>query len=311
MTQRLLVTAVMLMGLVIISATPANAERIYTLNFNGLVSFDSDAPSFPQSDSMFSGLASNESITEIEFHPSNGKLYGIVMANQVFDFPRNARLCLINFETRAITTIATLEPARYGYQIDFHPMTNRLHAVLMNCGSARNDPPKNYSVDVNTGTVYEELPFAFAADDRNFGRIPCINGLAYRYVAGRNTATLFLFTAPTTSENFSYDALAYEDSNFPGMLRTVAGIRGEHNGLSGFDISDATGKAYLMGQYINGGQYPGVARLYSIDLNTGQVSAIRQVGSTGDRYQSVAVKPTPRRKLRQLRRGRSLTTFLP
>lgn len=241
------------------ASSAARAEILY-----GISSFVAGSPQQLYTiDSATSAVTSNVAIQapigsttfalrSIDVRPSTGQLYGI-------GFNDN-QLYTVNTASGALTAIGS--PLPVSGAIDFNPTVDLIRLI------GRSTPNTNYRVNPTTGAVVmlDGQP-TFAAGDANDGDIADIRTVGYtNSVAGAVSTTLY-------DIDVSNDILATQNPANAGTLQTVGSVGVNlangflGSGFTGFDISGATGVAYLTDAVP--GQSSG---LYTVNLATGLVS---------------------------------------
>lgn len=239
--------------------TRAEAVTAYALTPTGLLEFDTANPSSITNSSTFSGLTSGDSITDIDFRPQNGTLYGIA---------QTGRLYRINPITGAVIAdssgaMGTVEKA------DFNPVANRLRVF--------SSGDQNYRITQGTGLVTFDGTLAFAAADVNFGVNPILGSAAYlNNFVGAAATTLY-------SIDSNLDILI-SHSGGPqfSTLNTIGSLGLDVGPALGFDIVDTDNKAF-----VSNGQ-----NLYSINLANGMLSGLGTIGGSGVIGLAVVPEPT-------------------
>ena len=217
-----------------------------------LISFDSAAPGTVTSTLAVTGLNS-ESISGIDFRPSNGQLYALGSSGGLYT---------INTATGAATAIGPGVPVGTGTaDISFNPMADAIRVVTSD--------DLNLRVNPNTGGTTTDTPLAYVAGDANAGRNPTITAAAYtNQVAGATSTALYVIDAATAS-------LVSQNPPNGGLLTTIGAL-----GLAnisteiGFDIDGSTGVAFA--SFITGNN---ASRLFTVDLATGAASQIGNFSS--------------------------------
>ncbi|QDV72829.1 DUF4394 domain-containing protein [Botrimarina mediterranea] len=242
-------------------ASSAQAETLYGISSfvsgqdNQLYTIDSDSRSVTSNVVIQrpAGIDPLEpfSLRSIDVRPSTGELYGI-------GFNDN-QLYTINTTSGALTPIGA--PLPVSGAIDFNPTVDLVRLI----GRGSNT---NYRISPVDGSVVslDGLP-TFDAGDANFGDTPDIRTIGYtNSVAGATSTTLYDLDVVN-------DILATQTPANMGNLQTVgplgvnlaSGFLG--SGFAGFDISGATGTAYLTSANPNQ-----ATSLYMVDLGTGAAS---------------------------------------
>lgn len=167
------------------------------------------------------------------------------------------QLYTLNTTSGALTAIGA--PLPVSGAIDFNPVVDLVRLI------GRSSPNTNYRVNPTTGAVVmlDGQP-TFDAGDPNVGKTADIRTIGYsNSVAGAASTTLY-------DIDVSNDILATQNPANGGNLQTVGavgvnlsnGFAG--SGFNGFDISGATGVAFLTDAL------PGQAtNLYTVNLTTG------------------------------------------
>jgi hypothetical protein len=241
------------------AATDTRAESAYALLNNDpslgqqLVTFDTDTRAVTstvllQTATPLSPLAS------IDVRPATGQLYGYdSTARQLFTVePSNGALTAVG---------APLPAGNNGTFIDFNPTVDRIRLIGFD--------NTNFRVNPDTGAIAStDGNLAYAPGDANAGDTPLIRGVGYtNSFAGATATTLY-------DIDVSNDVLVRQDPPNDGVLNTVgplgvdlnAGLFGTFNG---FDISGATGTAYL-----TDGAFSGPSNLYTVNLATGAATSL-------------------------------------
>jgi hypothetical protein len=263
-------------------ALPANAEKIYGLtNLQELVTFDSDMRTVTASTPLAGFSITGEILVSIDVRPATGELYGLSNQNNIYK---------INPTTGARMQVGgTLATAPMGSvkAIDFNPTVDRIRVV--SSGGA----PNNLRVHPDTGAVaFTDTALNFNAGDANFGDTPAVVNAAYtNSFAGATTTTLY------NLEAFN-DVLTTQAPPNDGKLNTIRPIGFDlvtSGGFTGFDISGATGRAYLTGNSLVGGGLTANS-LYAVDLTAGATPAATLLGAVSGvngTFRDLAVAPVP------------------
>jgi hypothetical protein len=235
MRNRLIVAALALINLV----ANSNAEPLVGVTgIDQIVSFDSDSPGTLLSVRQITGLQTSETIKGIDFRPATGQLFAL---------GSNSRLYTVNLITGVATQVGSgqfaplLDGTEFGF--DFNPSADRIRVV--------SDTGQNLRLNPDTGAVIgTDTALAFSAGDVNFGATPRITACAYT----NNYATTAPLTATTTllgvDNNLNQLVLIGGEAGSPspntGNLTTRGHIGIDPNQTIGFDISQASGEAFLV-----------------------------------------------------------------
>jgi len=225
----------------------AHAETLYGVNTaNQLVRFDSATPGTVATVGTISGLQPGEDVVGIDFRPATGQLYALGSAS---------RLYVINKTTAAAVFVATLSTALSGtsFGVDFNPTVDRLR-IVSNTG-------QNLRVNPNDG--------ATIVDGALNPGTPNVSAAAYTNSFNGATATT-LYDIDTTT-----DALYTQNPPNNGTLVLVGNLGVDIQTATGFDISPATGTAYLVAAATIGTGNP---VLHTVNLTTGTATAVGAVG---------------------------------
>lgn len=260
-------------------ALPAQAERIYGLtNLQELVTFDSDVRTVTATTPLAGFSITGEILVSIDVRPATGELYGLSNQNNLYK---------INPLTGMRTQVGgTLSVAPLGNlkALDFNPTVDRIRLV------SSGGPPNNLRVHPDTGAVVmTDGTLAFNAGDANFGDTPAVVNAAYtNSIAGATTTTLY------NIEAFN-DVLTTQIPPNDGKLNTIGPLGFDvvtSGGFTGFDISGATGRAYLAGNSLVSGGLTANS-LYQVHLATGAASLLGAVSGVNGTFRDLAVAPVP------------------
>jgi hypothetical protein len=255
-------------------AAIAKAEAIYGLtNFQELVTFDSSVRTVTSTVPLTGFSITGEILLSIDVRPATGELYGLSNQNNIYK---------INpFTGGRMQVGGTLNPAPTGSlrAIDFNPTVDRIR-VLGSGGDVT-----NLRVHPDTGAVAsEDGDLAFAAGDPNFGYSPAVvNGAYTNSFAGATTTTLYDLEAGN-------DVLTTQLPPNNGTLNTIGPVGFDlatSGGFTGFDISGASGTAYLAGNNLAGGLATNT--LYQVNLASGAASLLGPVSGVNGNFRDLAV----------------------
>lgn len=233
-------------------AAPAQAQTIVGLTTtNALLSFDASTPTLGSSLVSITGLAVNERILGIDARPTNGLIYGISTASNLYTIALDGTASFVGSLGTALSGNA--------FGIDFNPEADRTGATSLRVVS---NTGQNLAVNANTGvaTVATAVQTGFAGVAYSNNDTSPATGTALYYI---DTASDLLKTA---AANF----------NAP-TITTVGALGFNANGVAGFDILGAsTGYAALTDADT------GKSGLYGINLSTGAASFIGEFGIGGN-----------------------------
>jgi Domain of unknown function (DUF4394)/PEP-CTERM motif len=242
--SHLLVGAAMLLAPVSI----ASAEQIAGLTFDGkIVTFDSATPMTIASSFSITGLAAGDSLIGIDLRPANARIYGVSQTGRVYTLTTSGLASLV-------TTLSTI-PTGTSFGIDFNPVPDRLRIISAN--------GQNLRANVAGGATTVDT-----AITKSGGGAINLLGTAYTnsVPGGPPPASTVIYGIDSVT-----DSLMTSAAPNGGVYTTVGrlGVGLTNNNLIGFDISGATGKAYLNID----------SAFYSVNLATGATKFIDTIGS--------------------------------
>jgi hypothetical protein len=260
-------------------APPAPAEIIYgiTISADGpqtLVRFDSAAPGVVTTVGPFTGLHPGQTVTAMDFRPATGALYvGVATTDPTHS---GAQLLTVNLATAALTAVGpAFDPTGYGYpSFDFDPVRDQLRVATTpaNVTNTRFNPDTGALIANDAGLAFPPL-------DPSSAEPPYIVGAAYtNNLTGATSTTLYGYDL-TTDNLVRIGGPDGDPTPNDGTAVTVgnSGFVVAGTVEVGFDISGATGIAYLSGP-VEG--LPGV-HLFMVNLDTGRMTDLGQIGIDG------------------------------
>ena len=226
-----------------LGAGPVSAETIYGLTSNNtVVIFDSATPGAISSAGSILGLGTNV-LTGFDFRPATGVLYSISSSGNLFTITPTAGAYMASLVGNIGVT-----PSGSTFGVDFNPVPDRLRFISDGGTNLRINPAN--AVTITDGAINGPAPIS-------------IVGSAYtNSFAGATMTTLYGLDAAGNQLLRSTDANA-------GSYVEVGNLGIALNGPVAFDISGATGTAYL-----NTG-----SDLYTVNLGSGATSLLGTVGS--------------------------------
>lgn len=244
----------------LLSASAAQAEVVFGISVPGvaatnLVTFDTTNVGMVTTIGALTGIVQGHTMRAVDFRPSNGQLYAVSTSGTA------AQLYTVDLATAVLTAVGggfvLNGNASTRVSIDFNPVVDAIRVVT---GSGQ-----NYRVNANTGALIAQDTSITTVGS---GAVPQISGIAYtNNLAGAASTTLYAYDflldnvgtiSPPNSGAF----------NIVGNSGFVAGDAG-----AGFDISGATGIAYLSVDDFTAS--PGFnAEFFSLNLATGVASQI-------------------------------------
>ncbi|BAM03833.1 DUF4394 domain-containing protein [Phycisphaera mikurensis] len=253
-------------------AFSASAETVLVLEDVGtsqqLFSFDSASPSNTSNRVSVTGLESGGELLGIDYRPATGQLFG---------FSSNDRLYTLDAGTGAATLVGSGfsdAPAGTFYGFDFNPVIDKIRI--------NSDVGTNFVADPDSGdaNIADTTPLFYGSGDANEGASTVVIGAAYtNSVANADSTQLYVIDS-------ALDILATQANN-AGTLGTVGELGVDIVDIGEFDVSGATGTAYLAG--IVRGETD--STLFSVDLGTGLATSLGTIGSSGTTIAGIAVAP--------------------
>ena len=251
----------------------ASAETAYGLTTGSqLIRFDTANPAGASLLGTTSGLTAGQQLVGIDFQPSSFGGTPTLFALGYNLSSNVAQLYTVSLSTGALTTFGTatqLGSATSGnttsFGFDFNPSSGGIRIVA---SAATSTGQSNFRFNATGTALTVDTALAYAAGDSGAGTSPQLVGAAYsNNFAGTATTTLYGY-------DFGRDALVTIGSlngspNSPntGLLNTV-GLFGAafaaQTAAVGFDISSATGTAFLSSQSL-----AGTTNLYTVNLANG------------------------------------------
>lgn len=238
------------------AAGSARAELIYGVTQTGfLASWDSAAPGTLLMGSAIQGLQTNEALVGLDLRPATGELFGLGSFSNVYRVDPATGMAV----RMGSGFTPVLDGTNFGF--DFNPTVDRIRSVSNADQNLRLNP-------ITGGIAAVDGLLTYAAGDPNAGVNPNIVHAAYsNNFAGATSTTLYVVDS-------GLDILAIQNPPNNGVLNTVGALGADVTELGGFDISGATGMAYMV---IRDAQ---LARstFWTVNLATGQASMVGEVG---------------------------------
>lgn len=254
---------------------PCRAESIYGLtNFQELVTFDSQTRTVTSSTPLSGFSLLGEILLSIDVRPATGELYGYSNQNNLYKIDPTT-----GGRTQVGSTLSVMPMGAYK-SIDFNPTVDRIR--LLGSGGK----PNNLRVHPDTGAVVmTDGDLTFRDMDVNIGDIPAVVAGAYSNSFPGATSTI-LYDLEAGN-----DVLATQTPANDGTLQTRGPIGFNlttGGGFTGFDISGATGNAYLVGNILGAGGLTANS-LYQVNLATGAASLLGAVSGVNGSFRDIAV----------------------
>lgn len=263
----------MLAAVVLTGAFQANADTLYSFNTNQLAVIDTlnlGAVSYIN----ISGLSAGERLLGVDLRPTDGLVYGVTSANNLYTFNTTTGVATL----KTGLTGASLTNQAVG--IDFNPSAdfagNASLRVVTGAGS-------NYAVNADTGVI---------------GNTANNIGTGYTAVAYTNSNpgvspgagdTTDLYYINTSSNTLNFLNTGFNNPGANGGIQTVGALGIDPLSANGFDIL-GNGKAYALFNVDDGTLN---TQLFSIDLTTGAATYLTTLNGTFNGVTGVASVPEP------------------
>jgi Domain of unknown function (DUF4394) len=232
---------------------------------NHLIRFQIATPGLTEADVVLGGLAVDERMTGIAFHPLEHRLYGLANTSKIYR---------IDVESGAVSAVSAspftpaIEPTPSEYaNISFIPGVNLLRLA--------NATGQNLRLDPTTGAAIADARLVFAVG--GVFELPGIRATAYS--GSGASAVLYAIDALT-------DSLMRSTDPDNGVLEIV-GPLGRDIELGGLDIKGSPAVGY--GALTDNGI--GVTALYRIDLETGAMTSLGTIATPFGLLKSIAIFP--------------------
>jgi hypothetical protein len=254
-------------------AAATQAEGLVGLTTtNALIRLESATPAQAGVPVQITGLAFNERIIGIDLRPATGMLYGVSNQNRLFTLDANTGLA--SFVAALVADPADASSPFTGFKsqalgVDFNPVPD----LGQSLPSLRitSTAGENLRVNVNGANAGRVL----TDTDLNGpgSATPSIAGSAY-VNNDRNPATgTTLYNIDTAA-----DALYVQTPPNAGTQLLVGSLGIDAIGVTGFDVSGATGRAYAAMT----DSFTGKSGLYTIALNSGMATWVGDFGIGGN-----------------------------
>jgi hypothetical protein len=233
-------------------APPTRAELLYGVSSQGtLFRFDSAQPSRIQSAVPIIGLQPNELVVGLDYRAVDENLYAMGSFGNTYILHKDLGTASLagNF--------AGINGTNFGY--DWNPAEDNFRLI--------GDTGSNFRLTSSGLFSAWDTSIAFDGSDVNAGVAPNVVDTAYANNVREATSTLLYGICALT------DSLVRIDPPSGGVADTVGPLGIEINARGGFDISGATGIAYL-GAMLEG---QSIARIYSVNLATGATTDLGQI----------------------------------
>lgn len=266
--RKAMLAAVMLTG-----AFQVNADTLYSFNSNQLAIIDTlnlGAVSYIN----ISGLAAGERLLGVDLRPSDGLVYGVTSANNLYTFNTNTGAATFQ------TGLSGASLANQAVGLDFNPTADFAGASSLRLVTGTGN---NYAVNVSTGVIGNTASnigngyTAVAYTNSNPGVSP----------GAGDTTDLYYINTASASLNFLNTGFNSPSTN--GGIQTVGALGVNPLSANGFDIL-GNGQAYALFNLDDGTLD---SQLFTINLATGAATYVTTLNGTFNGLTGVAAVPEP------------------
>lgn len=234
----------------------SNASAYALTSAGHILAFNTGKPTDIKGEVIVSGLGTNESLLSLNL--ANGTYYGITSQN---------RLVMVNPNTGATSAVGNgFSGGTFGSAaVDYDP----IHAILRLFSGNR-----NLQINLNGSlTSTDTAPF-YVPGDPNYLNLPQVQSPNLVAIAYTKSGSPTLFGLDSNTHSLvQIGGAGGSPSPSTGQLRTVGTVSVTFGPNAGFYISNS-GLAWVALS-----SQGAITRLYNIDLNSGQVSLIDQIGN--------------------------------
>ncbi len=269
MQKSLFLSLAAVAGALLPGASSSQAALAYGLTADGLVAFDTDAPSSSSGSVFFSGLSGGDVIVDIDFRPSDGQLYGMASTGRVYTINPSTGAATVN-TSAGVGLLGVVTAA------DFNPVADRLRVLSEGDVNSRLTP--------GTGVYTNDGTFSYSGGLPN----PNLGSAAYTHSFQGVTAGIgtTLYSIDIDTDSLVIHSVAPQFSSLTAVGALNFNGLGINFGVdSGFDIY-STGQGFNTGYLTNGNT------LYEVDLTNCDLTELGAIGGAGS-VTSLAVVPEP------------------
>lgn len=247
------------------------ARDVYALtSTNTLIKFKTDSAGSIDSEVAISGLDSGDALLQIDFRPSNKKLYGLTSNGRVVTVDTGSGAAAYVGSTSFYTGSALNLPV-----MDINPVGDYMRVIDYH---ATGNVTFNGRVNLDTGVLIQtdgDGTLSFKTGDTHEGEVPQLVALAH--TNSINNAT------QTTLYGLELNTQTLVTISTAGVLTTVKAAGRGFTVNSGFDIVPDNDLSYVVVNDVGS-----TAAFYGIDLTTGTINNGRTIGG-GRQIRSLAV----------------------
>lgn len=250
-----------------------------------LIRFQTDSTDKIDSEVAISGLDSGETLQQIDFRPSNGRLYGVTS---------RARVVTLDPATGAATLLSSVpftSDALADIVMDVNPQGDYLRVIATDTTATASSGTRTYlnaRIDPNTGAMIsnDSSTLSYVTNDVNFGETPQLAAIAHSNNRGSATSTV--------EYGLEINTQSLVRITTAGVLTTIGTVGRAFTASGGFDIvrdrGDNDGDAGL--PYAALSSAGGSAKFCDLDLGAGAASSCSDIGNSRQ-VRSIAVVLEP------------------
>jgi hypothetical protein len=229
----------------------ASADTIFGLTSGGAIfSFNSSNPNTINNLTLVIGTGTDR-LVDIDFYPTTGALYGFAASGNLYRIDPFTGVATLDVSPQM--SIGSVVAA------DFNPMADRARIISAGNQNYRLTPSFQTPGPANPGAVTFDGNFVFAAGSGT--GTPNLLGAAYTNPFDGTTSTS-LYTVDANNLYLNSVGPQFNTLNLVGALGITL------NGFVGFDVSQASGLAFLSNN----------DSLYTVNLQTGAATLVGTVG---------------------------------
>jgi hypothetical protein len=243
---------------------------------NTILTLDAAQPSKVIAEVSVSGLMAGETLSGIDFRPSDLTADGIDRIGALYAVSNQSRLYIVDPATGVAGTPVAIQTPVGGSVVGFgfNPAADRVRI--------HGSDNQNLRINPDNGVTLVDGTLAYAAGDANDGATPAIAALGYTNSDADPATGTALYAI-----DHSLDVLAVLNANL-GILTTVGPLGIDASMAGGFDIvGSMNGTAYA----ILTDSPSGKPTLYTIDLTSGGATKVGLMAQTKAAIVSLAVSP--------------------
>ena len=268
---------------------------------NAIVRFNRSSPSTATTVAI-TGLASGESVVDIDFRPATGQLFALSTNGA-----GGVRLSIVDPQTGVATPVTTtfqqfddgagnavpIQATAFG--IDFNPTVDRLRVVTNTGQNFRLNPITGLLVDGDNGGAAGSTA-GLNPDGSIKGSATAVDATAYTNSFAGATATT-QYTLDATTDRLLIQSPPNSGTQSLPLAVTLNGAPLDFSAVNGFDIPAgvrvATSNTAASGRALAALTVGGSSNLYAIELSTGAATLLGAVGAGTTQLIGLAAADSP------------------